>query len=208
MSYRWNVEESATANVRRVAMEQVDEALTAVGSKAPVAERIHEVRKRGKRIRALLRLVRPSLGKAYAAENAAVRDATRPLAPIRDARSMVDAYHGLMDRFRDEVDVRRFTPLRQRLDLHREGLELDGAIPRLQRAADEFASVGHRVANWEIADEAPEVWRGGLGRTYRRARARIRVGHRARPAPPAGLRAPAARQGRDSMTTRSRITGS
>jgi len=50
------------------------------------AESVHRMRKELKRARAGLRLLRDAVGKtAYAHENARLRDAARPLAPLRDA---------------------------------------------------------------------------------------------------------------------------
>jgi CHAD domain-containing protein len=47
---------------------------------------VHELRRELKRVRAALRLLRPCMGAdAYHRENALVRDAARPLTPVRDA---------------------------------------------------------------------------------------------------------------------------
>jgi hypothetical protein len=53
---------------------------------------IHDIRKRLRHCRALLRLLRQSLGKdAYQRENARLRDAARPLMLVRDAAVLVRA---------------------------------------------------------------------------------------------------------------------
>jgi CHAD domain-containing protein len=58
--------------------------------------RIHDVRKRLKHCRALLRLLRRSLGQdAYRRENVRLRDAARPLTSVRDAAVLVEALDGL-----------------------------------------------------------------------------------------------------------------
>src|SRR5690349_17569591 len=57
---------------------------------------VHEVRKSLKRLRALLRLLRHSLGRdEYRRENLALRDAARPLAVVRDAKVFVGTIQGL-----------------------------------------------------------------------------------------------------------------
>lgn len=57
---------------------------------------IHEARKALKKARAALRLLRPGLDPAaYRAENALLRDAGRALAPLREARSLLDALGAL-----------------------------------------------------------------------------------------------------------------
>jgi len=60
---------------------------------------IHEARKALKKARAALRLLRPGLEPAaYRAENALLRDASRALAPLREARSLLDALGALRAR--------------------------------------------------------------------------------------------------------------
>ena len=74
----------------------------------PEPEKIHQIRKRCKKLRAVLRLVRPGLSEFYASENAFFRDAARVLSPLRDTQSVLDAYDGLMKRYRGEVARRRW----------------------------------------------------------------------------------------------------
>ena len=69
---------------------------------------IHEARKALKKARAALRLLRPGLEPAaYRAENALLRDAGRALAPLREARSLLDAPGAL--RARDRAALPRAT---------------------------------------------------------------------------------------------------
>jgi hypothetical protein len=74
-------------------------ALTRVDD-ARVSDRgIHEARKALKKARAAVRLLRPGLDPAaYRAENALLRDAGRALAPLREARSLLDALGALRAR--------------------------------------------------------------------------------------------------------------
>lgn len=52
---------------------------------------VHEIRKHGKRIRAVMRLLRPAMGRARTRRlSRPVRDGARHLAPLRDARVMRD----------------------------------------------------------------------------------------------------------------------
>jgi CHAD domain-containing protein len=61
--------------------------------------RVHDIRKRLKHCRAILRLLRKSLGEeAYRLENAHLRDAARPLVPVRDAAVLVQALDDLCPR--------------------------------------------------------------------------------------------------------------
>lgn len=53
----------------------------------------HDVRKRCKTVRALLRLIRDEVGKdVYRRENRALRDAARALSPVRDAAVLIQVH--------------------------------------------------------------------------------------------------------------------
>ncbi|MBC7158217.1 MAG: CHAD domain-containing protein, partial [Rhodobacteraceae bacterium] len=71
------------AALRRIADEQAAAALKAAGGDGPLEPRVHAMRKSVKKMRGLIRLVRPAFD-AFADENAALRDAARHLAPLRE----------------------------------------------------------------------------------------------------------------------------
>ena len=84
---------SGAKAVRRAIRSESRKALESLTEIWPPAdEGVHDARKRIKRARAGLRLLRDNLGEsAYRRENAALRDAARPLSEIRDARILVAA---------------------------------------------------------------------------------------------------------------------
>ncbi len=68
MSYRLQRSESVIQGVKRIAREQLDKALTDIKNEdMDRHEAVHQVRKRFKKIRGLIRLVRPSFEKTYRA---------------------------------------------------------------------------------------------------------------------------------------------
>ena len=72
--------------VRRFLLGELDSAITKLENGHLSDHAVHEIRKKLKRVRAALRLLRLCLGaRAYRRENAVVRDAARPLTPMRDA---------------------------------------------------------------------------------------------------------------------------
>lgn len=74
-------------SIRRIAREEIDTALAAVTAEGPLAGRVHTMRKSVKKLRGLIRLVRPAMP-GFAAENAALRDAGRGISALRDAEVM------------------------------------------------------------------------------------------------------------------------
>ena len=78
-----------SVGLRDAALRQFDGALTELGHAEDVDRAVHTSRKAMKRIRAMLRLVRPAIGDSvYRAENVYLRDTARKLSELRDSRTM------------------------------------------------------------------------------------------------------------------------
>jgi hypothetical protein len=171
MAYRFRVDESVGDGLRRIATEQLDRALAEVGGRDRDAA-VHSMRERSKKLRALLRLVRPAFGDAFDAENARFRDAARPLSAIRDAAALVGAYDALMDHFRAEVARRTFAPVRRALVRHRR--VQPGSKGEVAALLEAFAVEARRareaVAGWALDADGFDALGGGLERTYRHGR--------------------------------------
>src|SRR5262245_6994153 len=118
MSFEFEPDESVRKGVRRIARKQLEAALGLLTGAQPASpdEVVHEARKHFKKLRAVLRLVRPAIGpKAYRGENITFRDAARPLTEVRDAKVLVETVDGLAERFRDQVAGRTFADVRREL---------------------------------------------------------------------------------------------
>jgi CHAD domain-containing protein len=84
--------EPAMRGARRVLFDHIDRAIRTLERRSLADQPVHEARKEMKRTRAGLRLLREALGEtAYRRLNQSVRDAARPLTPIRDSRVLQDA---------------------------------------------------------------------------------------------------------------------
>ncbi len=90
-------DEPALRGVRRIVAERIDSTIRILGHRSLGDEQVHEARKEMKRLRAGLRLLRSSLGNTvYRRLNRSVRDAARPLTPIRDAKVLRDAFDDVL----------------------------------------------------------------------------------------------------------------
>ena len=89
MSYRIRPDATVRTNVRRLVRRELARALAALDEPGALGlqETVHDVRKRCKKVRGVLRLARPGLGAEYGRANAEVRDAARELSPLRDAHA-------------------------------------------------------------------------------------------------------------------------
>ena len=82
-------------------------------------EAVHEARKSFKKVRALLRLVRPVIpAQHYRQENTACRDAARPLTEVRDAKVLIETLDQLAQHFADRIRGRSFASVREELLRH------------------------------------------------------------------------------------------
>lgn len=175
MSFQFKPDESVAEGVRRVVRKELDDILGQLTGPTgePDEEVVHDVRKRFKKVRAVLKLARKALGaRTYRKENARLRDGGRPLTAVRDARVLVQT----LDGFGDRVSSKVLAPMREGLLAHeqevrKELLEGQGAFVA---AADAAWAVRGRAKRWDLARGGWSVIGPGLERTYRDGAPRLR----------------------------------
>ncbi len=174
MSYKLDPAASLTDTVRDVARDQIDAAIeTLEGASDDLEEAVHDTRKRCKKLRALLRLVRPGLGKTYGRENAAFRDLARTLSDVRDAQVLAATIDDLCEHAEDKAAVDLVAPARDWAMARREAVLRETTIgQRIDTAREKLGKARKRAARWDLAGPASEALEGGLAQTYRRARSR------------------------------------
>ncbi|MBI4878843.1 MAG: CHAD domain-containing protein, partial [Planctomycetes bacterium] len=133
---------------------------------------IHEARKCCKKVRALLRLLRPELGPLYRRENTTFRDLARRLAPVRDADALHEALAALeLPPGSASANAERAAAAHV-LTARREALLRDaGGCTQLAReAAAALTAARARAATWSVRRDDLRAVLPGFRRTYRRAR--------------------------------------
>jgi len=173
MAYRFKASEAVDDALRRIAREQADAAVEdCARDDANLA--VHEVRKRCKKLRALVRLVGPGFDHADA-ENAAYRDTARLLSGSRDAAVRLGAFEKLVTH--EQLDPAGLAWVRERLELDREATATHGGDTRqhLDAARGRLLTARGRIAAWELDDTGFEALRDGLRRAYKRARLHLAV---------------------------------
>ena len=107
MSFCLMAAESVEDGIKRIVSEQIAQAIKEIDNpRLKRSEAIHEVRKHCKKIRSVLRLVRPQFEEIYQFENAWFRDTAKGIAELRDAEAIIETYDSLLDKFNDQVDRR------------------------------------------------------------------------------------------------------
>ncbi|MCJ2188741.1 CHAD domain-containing protein [Novosphingobium beihaiensis] len=169
MAYRFRLgDRTVKRAVHRIACEQIDGALAAIAGK-PRDKAIHEVRKACKKLRALLRLVRPGFP-GYSYENTAFRDIARLLAFTRDARVMLDTFDLLLAGAPEDFDRAQALFLRAHFAqaLEQPGVE-DAADARLEEVRGLLRLARERALGWTLEQEGWDALGPGLGKVLDQA---------------------------------------
>lgn len=184
MSFKFRIGESAGDGIRRMAREQIDKALDEIAdSGLDQHATVHQVRKRCKKVRALLRLARGDLdnsGNDYRRENACFRDAARSLSNVRDAEALVETYDMLVDTYSRQSNRQRLKKVRDTLEARKQKMAEQDVD--LEERIEAFAATMHearkRVANWPIGDSFAAL-APGLKKNYRQGRKAMKKSARA-----------------------------
>ncbi len=160
---------------RRIALDQLDRARAELTSPdLDHGKAVHQARKRFKKIRAVLRLMRPVLGKSrYRRHNRTFRDLGRALSGPRDAEVMVETLDMLLGREGDGPAPPVFTGLRTHLEARRDawtgerGGELAARMVEVEQA---LAEARPAMAHLPLEARGYEAVAPGLKRAYKRGR--------------------------------------
>jgi len=170
MAFELKADKSVVKGVNRILRKQIEGSLEALHSPdtSDPDETVHAVRKRFKRIRAVLRLLRGAIPeKDYRRENLRFRDAARPLTTVRDAVVLVETFGELPAegksvprKVRDQV--RR--ELRRRRDaLRKQVLEEEESFPKIAEAVEPALD---RTDDLPVQEKGWAALETGLARVY------------------------------------------
>jgi len=161
--------------IRRIARERLDRAERVLNSldeadAGEIEEAVHVVRKRCKEVRALARLVRPSLGDNYASFNTTVRDAAELLSPIRDAHAVLATFDDLRDRQGRDDDA-QMSDVREHQATVADAATRDirEGDPRISEARVLLGDARKQVEQWKVG-KGFAVLRPGIEQSYGRGR--------------------------------------
>lgn len=164
--------EKAGEGIARILGEELQAAIWYLShTEESLDESVHETRKSIKRVRSVLRLIRPVLGKTYRSQNEALRDIGRALSPVRDGQAQVEMFDQLHQKYRESLGDRSLMAVR------------DGLTARRTKLVNEFRESGttaaqidalHEIANKldeaHVDDTTLPVVLKGFNRTLQRGR--------------------------------------
>ena len=159
---------------RRIAQDLIERAVSTLADQAsPLPPRIHAARKSVKKLRGLIRLIRPNFA-AYDTENAALRKAGLTVASLRNATVMLTVFD--MTATAAGLDASALKDLR---DPFAQRLTLAEDPPSLQASTQAFTAAMHqaqaRAAKWKIKRRGFAALDDGLELTFTAAQKALRT---------------------------------
>jgi CHAD domain-containing protein len=186
--------EPLPAGLQRICIDRLDRAIRGLTTQKDRSTGVHTARKSMKRIRAMLRFVRDTVGyPVYRNENVVLRDAARRIAPVRDGAVLVETIDAIVERHRSGLAPHCFAEVRRRLeDRHRRIARrvlddrqlMSEVVTTLRVSRARFASWPQDAAaatptRCLVPDDFDAI-AGGLHRVYRRGRNRMGDAYAAR----------------------------
>jgi CHAD domain-containing protein len=172
VGFRLKSGQSVSNEIRRIVLQQLDRAtseLTSIGDPES-DEAIHDARRRVKKIRAIIRLVRPVLDKEHRADPE-LRRVSKMLAPVADGQGVIDTLNQLLKRYRRELPPKTAEAIRS--DLIDRGRRIDTQASKdgvLEKAQLTLRAERQRVKQWKINADGFRAVAPGLKASVRRAR--------------------------------------
>jgi CHAD domain-containing protein len=173
-SFKLKEGEPVPKGIVRIARGRIDHAIDHLEGRADGSpeEAVHEARKDMKKLRAVVRLMRPGLGdKVYRRENACFRDAGQELAGLRDADVML----GTLAKLEGEIPEQAAGGLRQALEAHKIRTAAGARQPAAAQVVEILTTARGRVERWPLDEDGFDAVAGGLERIYRRGRKGFRT---------------------------------
>ena len=182
MSFELRADEGLHSGIHRVAKSEIESVREYAGgsSKGSRDVMVHEARKSLKRLRAMLRLVRPAIArKVYRRENLAFRDAARPLSEVRDAKILVETLDKIVKINGRVPRNQPFAAVRRELVRHQHGvrekvLDHDEAFAIVDSAMKDALE---RLDDWAHVHDGWSSVGEGVQRVYRRGRRALAAAH-------------------------------
>ena len=174
MSYRLRQDETVYDGIKRIVIEQAEQAIEGLESqRGSQDDAIHDARVCFKKIRAVLRLVQTEFGAdTFRQENICYRDAGRRLSVIRDQAALRETFEKLTVRFAEQLAPNAFAELHRSLRQSSRAQRLEKKKAMLA-VAKITATARRRVEHWPLQQDGFTALRQGVKGVYKRGRQRF-----------------------------------
>ena len=173
--YRIDLDAGLSAELRRIADGEIAEASASIeAAQTDPVKAPHEARKALKRLRGLLRLVRPADEAFFHAENARWRDVSAKVAGPREAGALIETVDRLAKAFSEQAAEERLAPLRAELVARRDAAfaetQYDSVIEAALASCGEGRERIDLLALPEAPKQAADLLAAGAAKTLRKTR--------------------------------------
>ncbi|TLD71348.1 CHAD domain-containing protein [Phragmitibacter flavus] len=175
VGFRLEQHEQTGSGLRRVLIEQTIKLCDDLNLEDQETA-IHEARKRCKRVRAVVRLLRPTCPEVFKRENAAFRNMAASLSDLRDVTARADAFRVVVEG--DTKGARPFEPLRSILQAHHQVTSKPEIKRKLSAVLKEAQEGRVRLEKLKFPGYPEfELIEKGLRRSYRCGRKAMKEAH-------------------------------
>ena len=170
MAFRFKLTESFPTGCRRIMREQITRTHNRLTANENRETAIHETRKSMKRLRALMRLIRPSVSKqAFQRENIRFRDINRLLSSARDKHVILETIAKLRDT-EDLYCQAAFDRLIESIHVSNNESQRELTNKKFKKAISLLSSAKSSVKNLKIQDLGFETVRSGFVKSFEKAK--------------------------------------
>jgi CHAD domain-containing protein len=178
-AYRLKAKEAPAEGVNRIAVGRAEKALEElrrVGEGDDLAGSIHSARKDLKKLRSVLRLIRPVIGREqFRTENKRYRDAGRRLSSSRDAEVKLETLAALGERFGEDLPDRALKAWTRLLSEDRDALGDEDAVAiQIESAIGEIEVGRNEIGRWRPSAKSWDLFAPGIERTFKRGRRELK----------------------------------
>ena len=173
MAFSLSPDKRVSSEIRRIMLHQLEAAtteLTSIGDPES-DDAIHDARRRVKKVRAVIRLIRPDLDKAFRAVDKDLHDVNRLLAPIADGQGVIATLDELARRHHKQLPTRVVASIRA--GLIQLGAQTDRQASKdhvLQTSVATLRDERRRVKHWQLRTDGFRTLAPGLEANFRQAR--------------------------------------
>ncbi len=173
MAFRIKRTEPVEIAIRRIALEQIDRSLQELaGRRLKLADKIHQIRKRCKKLRGLLRLAAPLWGAGFETQDDLIRKLARRLSKLRDSTTLVASFDRLLRDSGRRAAPRELASIRKFLLNERQRIVVKkaGVKQRLQRVEKDLLLARRTIVGLECPAREFDAIASGLAGEYELAR--------------------------------------
>ncbi len=173
MGYKLKKKEKISKGLKRILEEQIDKVVDEINNpKENIDETVHEIRKRFKKIRTVIRLLRDEIGKnKYKEENLFYRDEGRRIAGIRDSFVLEESLNKILNYYAHQLISGAFENVKVNLEESHKSFKAEKNYKsEINEIKKEIITAKERIIALTVKGDDFKLISDGLQRIYKRGK--------------------------------------